>query len=150
MSVWSGSGGTGTEYGSGTTNSLGQVTVATSVVNNAYFYYVVSALRFTTNTGEQDTINPADPIGVNLAVASGYYCLTGGSCGYPLPATLHATHSIFGAVTMTYNASGSLGAGWYATVSYSYPGCYCCAAATVTVTCFLSASGSYSDNWEFT
>jgi hypothetical protein len=45
-------------------------------------------------------------------------------------------------MTLTYDGSGTYGAGWYGTASYSYPG-YCgCSSASVSVTSILIDSGT--------
>ncbi|MGO9111944.1 MAG: hypothetical protein ACLP9L_22185 [Thermoguttaceae bacterium] len=96
------------------------------------------------------TLSVAQDLGAGrrLYCAAGPWSWTGVATA--IPSTLYATHSVFGALTLTYNASGSLGAGWYDTLSYAYPACGACPAGTVTVICFLTAGGPglvYSDHW---
>lgn len=79
-------------------------------------------------------------------VASGYACTS--RCAEPLATTLHATHPLFGAITYTYNGSGSRGAGWYATISYSYPGCNGCPARTITINHYLDTDLNLDESWQ--
>jgi hypothetical protein len=120
-------------------------------------YYEVSHLRYTTSSttltvacgdyfGDLSGFG-SNPRSVTLVHDTTYVCVTG-SCSTPIAKTLHATHPKFGPITLTYNAAGSLGAGWYDTVTYSYPGCFACPAKTVTVTCYLNLSLVYSDHWK--
>lgn len=60
-------------------------------------------------------------------------------------ATIHATHSVLGAFTLTYNGSA-----WVGSISYSYPGysgTCSCAAATVTVTLTLLKACKFNYAW---
>lgn len=82
---------------------------------------------------------------VTLVPASGSTCTS--SCVNPIADVLHATHSVFGPFTLTRNTGGAQGDGWYATITYSYPGCFCCPARTVTVSAFLDVNGQYSEKW---
>lgn len=107
------------------------------------------------------TVTPADPrmqshaashtlscdgtTTIVLSPDSNYVCVSG--CAIPIAKTLYATHPTFGAITLVYNASGTLGAGWYAQTSYSYAGCRCCPAKTVTITHFMNTSKVFSDHW---
>ena len=144
VNIWNSSSKT-TFYGSGTTSTSGSVAVPVTTFSPS-FYYEVSRSRLVTVSGTQDGSDPADPISVYMSPASGYHCLFG--CADPVPETLHATHSVFGSLTLAYDAGGSHGEGWYATTSYTYPGCYCCPAKTVTVTSYLDTAGNFSDYWK--
>lgn len=102
--------------------------------------------RFSDYAGSR-TLDCGGELSINLQPTDAYVCVSG--CAFPLATStvLHATHPKFGVLSMTYNPTGTLGAGWYATVTYSYPGCACCPASTVTVTCYLNRSLQFSDNW---
>jgi hypothetical protein len=148
VNVWTDSSKT-TLIASGTTDGSGAVDLNLGS-HAGSIYYEVTQSRFATasatvtvSCGQYNSIVPRT---VNLTAATGYVCVS--SCAVPVATTLHATHPKFGAITLTYNASGTFGAGWYTTVTYSYPGCFACPARTVTVTCFLSTSFTYSDHWK--
>ena len=70
-----------------------------------------------------------------LAVASPYICITG--CADPTVATLHLTDSVIGSATLTYSSGA-----WIGNKTYSYPGCYGCAAASVSVAFSYAGSGN--------
>ena len=144
VDIWTSSAKT-THVGTCTTDALGNCYIN---IGNTFFvsrYYEVAASRFTTASATL-SMSPGDVITPTLTPASGYHCATG--CALPLADTLHATHPTFGALALAYNGSGSLGAGWYATTSYSYPGCRCCPSKTVTATSFLDTSLGFSDHWK--
>lgn len=93
------------------------------------------------------TLDCGGELVINLQPTDEYVCVSG--CAFPLATStvLSATHPTFGVLSMTYNPTGTLGAGWYTTVTYSYAGCSCCPASTVTVICYLNRSLQFSDNW---
>lgn len=141
--VWNSSAKT-TMLFTGTTDSAGQVGPWDFPVCGSY-WREISAPRFTTLAGRRRMVGDfVDQMADQ--VDSGYHCSN--ECPYPEPDTLHGTHSVLGAITYTYDEFGPLSLGWYATVSYSYPGCYCCPAKTVTVNCFLDPSFIYQESWK--
>ena len=139
IDIWNNSG-KSIHYGSATTTSSTNTIVPISTFDEN-FYYEVAKSRFTTASGNQDGINPRDAIPVSMTPAATYHCLAG--CPDPLPATLHETHSIFGAITLTWDSTN-----WSDSFSYTTAGCNGCPAETVTVTCTLNAStGAYTESW---
>lgn len=84
-----------------------------------------------------------DAVTLAMSPDTGYHCLTG--CAWPIADTLHATHPLFGAITLSWSGSA-----WVASVSYSYPGFGACGPQTVTVTCTLSTAGGYTESWKTT
>lgn len=113
-------------------------------------YYEVSHDRYATASATvtvacgQYNIN--SPRSITLVHDTNYVCVA--ACSTPIAKTLYATHPTLGPLTLVYNGSGSLGAGWYDSVSYSYPGCFACPSHTVSVTCFLNTSLFYADHWK--
>jgi hypothetical protein len=133
---------------SGTTNSSGFYAI---VVSGYPSTVTVSHDRFVTQVG---TI-PANQccadfvFDLSLNVADGYHCLVSTDCLLPVANVLHATHPLFGAITLTYSSSGFLGVGWYTpNIPYAYPGCSGCAAGTVTALCYMLVDeGILHDYW---
>lgn len=124
----------GTRTGSGSIN--GAIT--------ANGYYEVTGSRFLMASGSGVVPDITSSNTVSLTEASGYFC-DASICGWPLSATLHSTHPVFGALTYTYS-SGS----WVASKSYSYPGNVggsTCAAKVVTVTCTWDGGTTYYESW---
>jgi hypothetical protein len=114
----------GTLFTSGTTDSSGQYTFASLGYSLSSFTFGVTSPRFVAFSGSTTGT-------IHLTPAAGYVCITG--CGTPLSTTLHATHSLFGAITLTYSG----GTSWTGSTSFSYGG-YAgfygnCAASTTTV-----------------
>lgn len=141
----------GTLLYSGTTNSGGGIPqVYFDNAPNPFWITVTSPdPRLQDHAGSHTLVcgtAPSNQTTITLALNSAYVCVTG--CAIPVAKTLHTTHPKFGALTLVYNASGSAGAGWYASVSYSFTACRCCPAKTVTVTCFLNTSLVYTDFWK--
>lgn len=150
VTIWTNSSKT-TQIATGITDSSGSVDL--NIENHAgSIYYEVGGARWATSSATITVTcgqyNATTPRTVSLAAASGYVC--NANCANPIATTLHGTHPKFGAITYNYNAAGSLGAGWYATVTYSYPGCFACPAKTATVTCFMSAAFAYQERWKST
>ncbi len=116
IGIWNSSAKT-TSYGTGTTNYSGEVTIAISVLS-ASFYYEISASRFVTKSGTQDGFNPADSIAATMNPASGYICLTTGTCSFPLPTTLYCTFANASFQTFTYSSGTWTASFTYLTVAY--------------------------------
>lgn len=144
--IWTNSAKT-TSVGTATTDSSGKACIDIGQVAVSRYYEVTKSPRFTMFSATVSMI-PGDVFEVFLPVAAGYYCDMIPACADPLPGTLHATHPKFGPLTLTYNASGSYGAGWYATTSHTYSGCRCCPPKTVTVTSFVNSVLTFSDHWK--
>lgn len=110
-------------------------------------YVTVTADRFADH-GASYTLSPSGTTTIGLtANTTDYVCVS--DCAYPIAKTLYATHDVLGALTLTYNASGTYGAGWYVTTaSYSYPGCSECGATSLPVTSYLLTNLTYIDVWK--
>jgi hypothetical protein len=146
----------GTMLASATTSSSGGIPPIyfQSVVGSVYWITVSSPdSRFAASAASytlpcRDFEGNLNTTTIVLPASGDYVCSR--ACKRPISKTLHATHPKYGPITLVYNASGSHGAGWYATVTYLYPGCFCCPSSTVTVTCFLNSSLSYTEYWKST
>ena len=68
------------------------------------WYRQVSAPRFNTAAAAKTISACGTGDSVTLTVASGYYCMNGSGCGFPLPGILHCTFYYAGAQTFTYAA----------------------------------------------
>lgn len=136
----------GTLLASGVTDGSGNIFLGWLGSCTVYITVTGAGVRFAAY-GQSETFTSNSSFGINLTAASGYTCQS--RCGIPLANVLHVTSPLLGSITLTYNASGSLGAGWYFVSSYSYPGCNCCASNTITITAVLFASGSYTEYWSY-
>ena len=112
VSVYSSYG--GTLLASGVTPANGIVSLLWAASCSVYVTVTDSASRFTAY-GSSLSLTVNSTTAISLSVASGYYCLTTGSCSYPLPATLHATFANAGAQVFTWTAGPSL---WTSTFTY--------------------------------
>ena len=96
---------TGTTLATGTTNPSGVVQLQWA--GSCSVYVAITASRFT-SYGSSLTLTESATTSTTLSITSGYVCLAG--FAIPAPDTLHGTSSLLGAVTFTYNASGTHGA----------------------------------------
>ena len=124
------------------TDTSGQVNLN---LETGSYPWTATAPRFSGASGTKAVTSCADDFTTTaMSVAAGYHCFTGSGCAYPIADTLHATHPLFGAITLTYSSGN-----WVASVSYSYPGFGACGAKTVTVTCTLNGTtGDYTESWK--
>lgn len=143
VSAWTSAAKT-TLMGTGATDSNGDITII-SRERTTNGHYEITGSRFTTVSGNGLLSSATSTNNFNLSATGSYHC-DSGTCGWPLPGTLHLTHPIFGAVTLTYS-----GGHWTGTAVYSYPGNIgsggTCNPATVTVTCDMDESYTYSETW---
>ncbi len=122
----------GTLLATGTVNGSGVVALSWSGATGTYWVTITGqSARFAAFASSQ-SLTCGGSKSLQLAVATGYTCVTG--CLYPLANTLTLTDSVIGTCTLTFG-----GGSWTGSIVYTYPGftnfgCFCsCLASTVTV-----------------
>ncbi len=124
-----------------TTNSLGTCQVCYPAPGT----YTLTATYPRYNTGTQTvTVGYCTTTGGNFALtpASPYVCCQ--LCIEPLLPTLHLMDPLYGAAVLTYNPTGTLGAGWYGS---SAPATNCDTGLTITVNYFFSCFQTLQITW---
>lgn len=120
VSVYTSSG--GTLLASGTTDATGSVTLSWSgAAGNDWVTVTGQSARFAAY-GATTSITNGGSTTITLTPAAGYYCFPGSGCLLPLAATIHATDTLLGNATLTYQTSGTYAGQWIADTSYTYPG----------------------------
>jgi hypothetical protein len=145
VSAWTSAAKT-TLLGTGTTDSSGDILIV-STERTTNGHYEITGSRFTSLSGNGLLSSATSTNNFSLTATASYHC-DSGICGWPIAGTLHMTHPVFGAVTLTYSSGH-----WTGTKAYSYPGNIAgggsCAGATVTVSFDMDEGYGYTESWPY-
>lgn len=151
VSVYTSNG--GSLLASGTTDANGQVVLSWPGASGSYYVTVTGSARFASYGQTLTLACPSGTATITLTVATGYHCASGSGCALPYKDTLHASDTLLGAATLTYQTSGTYSGSWIATTSYTYAGLtqpngvVYCFSGTVTIF-WRVTGGTFAIEWD--
>jgi hypothetical protein len=145
------SGGTGGPWTFGPTDASGVATGPSPAIASGVSYTVTASHpRYSDTPSSTLTLaNCGSSVALSFATPGSSYACGKDTCAYPYARTLTLSDPSFGAITLTWAASGAHGVGWYGTTTASSPACVgggCAAASGVKVDYFWDGGSGPGDN----